>query len=350
MNEPAPSAAKRLVFLDVLRLIAAVQMIQGHTVDAALAAAFRRGAAYQTWLFARGLTSVIFLVTAGLAFVLAEARGGPAARRRRAQRALTIIVLGYLMHAPIGILFGTPRDAAFAAASAVDVLQCIGVSLLALELLSLAIVRLAPRVAVALALAALCFLLAPATAQLDAGAAPRLLANYLTTRHGSLFPLVPWSGYVFAGFGLGQLALRTRLSGPGVLGAAALAGGALAGLGLWLGPKLPTAISPAYCLLKLACVLGLSAALMAGLRDRQLPPTLTRLAGETLFLYLSHVVVLYADHVGIAPRLGGRHGPGVGVLLALVLLVACSAGALGWARLLQSLRVGARGGTRGASP
>jgi hypothetical protein len=349
MNEPPPAVPTRLVFLDVLRLIAAVQMIQGHSIDALLAAEFRRGGAYQTWLFLRGLTSVIFLVTAGLAFVLAEARGGLPARARRARRALSLIAIGYLMHAPFSVLFGTRWDVALGGAGVVDVLQCIGVSLLVLELLTLRVERLWLRVALSLGLAVACFLLAPLSRELEASGLARGLANYVTVRYGSLFPLVPWSGYVFAGFGLGQLALRTQASGPRVLAAAALAAAAIAAVGLRLGPSLPHAVSPAYCMLKLACVLGLSALLMAWLAGRRLPALLTRLASATLFLYVSHVVILYADHVGLASQLGGRHDPIAGAMLALVLTAVCSAGALWLPRLLRSLRPGARSGTRGAS-
>jgi drug/metabolite transporter (DMT)-like permease len=75
-----------------------------------------------------------------------------------------------------------------------------------------------------------------------------------------------------------------------------------------------------------------------------LPRLLTRLAGETLFLYLSHVVILYADHVGLEARLRDGHSPLFGVLLALGLLLSCAAAAL----VLRSLRRRSGSGTRGA--
>lgn len=350
MRERQTHEPVRLVFLDVLRLIAAVQMIQGHSVDALLAAEHRHGTAFAAWSFSRGLTSVIFLVTAGFSFVLAESRGGSAGRVRRSKRALMLIALGYLMHAPFGILLGTAPRAALEAAIVVDVLQCIGVSLLALELTSLLVVRPALRVMVALAVAASCFLLAPASARLDLPDVLRPIANYATTRHGSSFPLIPWAGYMFAGFGVGTIALRprweggrARWAGPAVLGAAALAWGLLAPLG----PASP--LSPAYCALKLSCVFGLSAALMAAFHRARLPRWLDRLASETLFLYVSHVVILYADHVGLAPCLGRRFGPGVGVAVAVGLMIVCGAGALARSRRRAPLRARAQSGTRGAS-
>ena len=74
------------------------------------------------------------------------------------------------------------------------------------------------------------------------------------------------------------------------------------------------------------------------------------LSGETLFLYVSHVVILYADGVGLAHHLGRAHGWGFGALLALALMLVCGAGALAMPSLLRTLRREARGGTRGATP
>ena len=59
---------RRVVFLDLLRLVASVQMIQGHTVDGLLATELRHGWAYDAWTFLRGLTAASFLVASGLAF------------------------------------------------------------------------------------------------------------------------------------------------------------------------------------------------------------------------------------------------------------------------------------------
>ncbi|HVZ31874.1 MAG TPA: heparan-alpha-glucosaminide N-acetyltransferase domain-containing protein [Polyangiaceae bacterium] len=342
----AATQSGRLVFLDVLRLLAAVQMIQGHSVASVLAPAYRGGRGFAVWTFARGLTSIIFLATAGLSFVLAEARGPhPAARRRRIRRALWLLCLGYLMHAPLGALAAGRFHAALATGSAVDVLQCIGVSLLVLELLTAACPDIAMRIAVAAGLGVACFALAPASAQLELTPATLLPGNYLTARYGSLFPLVPWAGNVLLAFALGSWAFRTRAHAR-ALGVAGALGVGLGALGLWLAPELPRPISPGYCALKLGIVFALAALLARSLRRvEHLPRGLTQLASETLFLYVSHVLILYADGVGLAWQLGERHGPALGLALALALLVLCSAAALA----LGSLRGRVPGGTRGLS-
>ncbi|HEY2732482.1 MAG TPA: heparan-alpha-glucosaminide N-acetyltransferase domain-containing protein, partial [Polyangiales bacterium] len=138
VEEPLPvRASTRVVFVDRLRFIAAFQMLQGHTVSALLAPAYRVGNWYAVWSAARGLTSVAFLFTAGMSFGLASARpfASSAARasasRARALRALRLIALGYVLHAPLQLLWDPSNArAAFERFVAVDVLQCIGVSLL----------------------------------------------------------------------------------------------------------------------------------------------------------------------------------------------------------------------------
>lgn len=343
------TSAPRLVFLDVLRLIAAAQMIQGHSVAAVLAPDYAHGLGHTVWTFARGLTSVLFLTTAGFAFVLAEQRAHHrVARVRRCRRALRLVAIGYAMHAPLGMLFGV-GERELGSALVVDVLQCIGVSLLALELLTFAVTNVKVRCALALLSSLACFGLAPLSRELTLeGPLALALGQYLTARYGSLFPLVPWAGYVFAGFFLASVPhrLETQPTWLASAGAVCLALG-LALLGF--GPALPLALSPGYALVKLGTV-ALLAGLLARLcaRVTALPSLCARLASETLFLYVSHVVILYADGVGLEHRLGHAHGPWFGLALALLLGVACSAGALGFRALVRSLRGSEPGSTRGA--
>ena len=345
-QKSSPSVSRRLVFIDVLRLIAALQMIQGHAVAAMLAPSYRSGPGFQVWTFARGLTSVAFLFSAGFAFALAEARASDlGARRRRVGRALRLLVIGYAMHAPLGMLLGTPASAALRGWAVVDVLQCIGVSLLSVELLSWRVAGWRARVLGALSLASFLFAVAPAAHGLTLSDRALALGNYFTGRYGSLFPLLPWSGYLFVGFGLGQLAVRTPRHVVRVL-----LGGAAVALPVGLAisyalPVAPLSVNPGYALVKLGCVLVIAGGLAQGFRHvTRLPRTLAQLASQTLFLYVSHVVILSADHVGLAHLLGNQHGPLFGVALALVLLVVCSLLALG----LGSLRARSVSGTRAA--
>jgi uncharacterized membrane protein len=338
-EQRASAAGGRLAFIDVLRLVASLQMIQGHAISAVLAPSYKSGSLYAAWTFARGLTSVMFLFAAGFSFALAQAKGSASGRTRRA---LWLIALGYLMHAPFAIVLGAPVQETLQAALRVDVLQCIGVSLLALELLSHRYPRAGDRAELGVLLALASFILAPLGAHVAVDGPWRPLANYVTTNGGSLFPLVPWLGYALAGFGLGTATRDTPARIPSVL---TVAGGCalLLGLAAWsLQPRQPLALSPGYCLVKLACVSVIAGALALGWRGRGLPKVLTVLAGETLFLYVSHVVILYADQVGLEARWRGQHSPWFGLVLAFCLLILCSAGALAWRSLRRPLASGTR--------
>ena len=56
----------RVLFIDLLRVLAAFQMLQGHTIAALLAGSYRHGLLYSLWYGARGLTSIAFLFASGL--------------------------------------------------------------------------------------------------------------------------------------------------------------------------------------------------------------------------------------------------------------------------------------------
>ncbi len=336
----------RLVFLDALRLIAAVQMVQGHSLDAVLHTAYRSGDRFALWSFTRGLTSTAFLVAAGLAFALVSAdrtrfeRG----RSHRLRRALLLVALGYLMHAPFGLLLGQPVAAAWAELGVVDVLQCIGVGLLVLEGAASVIGSVAARGAFALCGCAVLFACAPWLNGLWPRGFTGPLLHYVSARGGSIFPLSPWLGFLFAGFAVGSFVLsdglRTsrarQLRGLCIASALALSVAAFAHFVLGLSdPRLGFA----FLCLKLGLVLAFSAALTLFLFGvARLPRLLTRLSAETLFLYVSHVIVLYAADVGLKSRIGQTQSLTTALVLALVLLIGCSGGALAYRQLRNALR------------
>lgn len=359
-RRPRPA---RLVFVDGLRLLAAFQMVQGHTLDALLAEELRHGAWFRAWTFARGLTSVAFLFTAGLAFALATATasGLAAGRARRLARAGKLITLGYLMHAPLGVLFGDDWGAALRQALAVDVLQCIGVCLLVLELAALLVRGRVGRALVGVCVGTLCFALGPWSEGI-AVRGPWLPAlHYASAQAGSLFPLLPWAGYLFFGLAVGQVVAPREPEAGIVLDACGrVLGLRLLGLGLaacalaWLlftfAPASLARVSPAYATLKLGLVLGVAAALATWLEGKELPPLLRRLSSETLFLYVSHVLVLYAGHLGLAVWLGRSQSLPGALVWTLLLLVGCGAGALGYRRAQRALRGEGQRGTPRPQP
>src|SRR5215813_11037268 len=83
MHKPAPRSVllesrPRESWLDALRVVAAVQMVFGHTIDAVLASSLRHGAIYETWRAWRGTTAIAFLLIAGVSFYLSTLPALPA--------------------------------------------------------------------------------------------------------------------------------------------------------------------------------------------------------------------------------------------------------------------------------
>lgn len=326
-----PTAAGRVRFLDALRLFATFQMLQGHTVAALLAPAYRSSSGYVLWSRARGLTSVCFLFAAGMAFYLTSVRafaGGRAAgtSHKRVRRALFLIALGYAMHAPG--LASSAREW-----MQVDVLQCIGVTLLMLEATLVA----SSTHARWLLLVAVAWGVTLFAAALPWRLPDTPLAAYFGTQVGSQFPLLPWSSHAFAGVLCGALARGDRERAPQRLAAASL--GLLA-----CAPALKLATGSVLLfdhVTRCACVIGLCAAL-AWLLNRPeahhpWSPALDRLASESLFIYVFHVVFVYGGQVGLATLVGPRLDPTAAMCAAALVVFASGAAALAWPALAARL-------------
>src|SRR6185312_4338754 len=130
---------------------------------------------------------------------------------KRARRFLFFVALGYAMHLPMKSF----RNISFVSNAGwrdwlqVDVLQCIGVSLLCRQILVLSAKTPALFAKLAAGSGAVAILLTPV--MWKAGAhLPLFFASYLTGNTGSLFPLFPWAGYVLCGVGLGYLYARKQ--------------------------------------------------------------------------------------------------------------------------------------------
>ncbi|MBT8387337.1 MAG: DUF1624 domain-containing protein, partial [Ignavibacteria bacterium] len=60
----------RIIFIDLIRAFAVLQMVQGHTINVLLAEGSRNPELpfYTVWYFMRGMTAPIFMFTAGTVF------------------------------------------------------------------------------------------------------------------------------------------------------------------------------------------------------------------------------------------------------------------------------------------
>lgn len=307
----------RVVVVDALRIFASFQMVQGHTIHALLDPRFARGVVYETWSYLRGLTSVAFLFAAGLAFyltTLTDVRAHltkPGATRARFARALVLLVLGYALHLP------QPW-------AAVDILQCIGVSLAALELATLLLRGRLPVVLFAATVALVVIALAPLAARMQPDAAEAWWAGYVTLNAGAVFSWVPWGAYMFAGVAVGALAFPQGMATPrmrSVMVFAALATTLLVAARVLRDRAADTpTMAPSFLMTKLALVCLVATVLAFGtLTVPRLPRLLEVLAGETLVIYVFHVLLLYGAVVGLQFVVGPVLGPYAASLAALTL-------------------------------
>lgn len=212
----------RIIFIDLLRAFAVLQMVQGHTVDALLAPEYRSFdyPVYAIWNFMRGMTAPIFMFTSGTVFTyLFRLVDEPFEKNPRVKkgikRFLLLVFLGYLLRYPTYKIFDFSNvtkqqlDIFFA----VDVLQLIGFGLFFLMLAAYLSEKLKIGDTISFLLMALLFIVpSPFFAKIDwLKYFPQPIANYFYTANGSLFPLFPWAGYVLSGGILGSYLARNPM-------------------------------------------------------------------------------------------------------------------------------------------
>jgi uncharacterized membrane protein len=205
----------RVIFIDLLRAIAVLQMVQGHTVDVLLAPEFRTTEfpIYNIWYFLRGMTAPIFMFTAGTTFTyLFKSVKKPFGENYRVKkglrRVLLLLLIGYILRYPSWTIVDFSQVTAenWQTFFIVDVLQLIGFSLLVLLLILFFTEKLKLNFTVTFIVsAALIFLTSPFMESINWNSyLPAPIAAYLYSGSGSLFPIFPWAGYVISGAVLGS--------------------------------------------------------------------------------------------------------------------------------------------------
>ncbi|MFT5353959.1 MAG: acyltransferase [Polyangiales bacterium] len=351
-HAPKKEKASRVIFVDLLRLLASFQMLHGHTLDALLASELRQGAIFEGWSWQRGLVSVGFLFAAGIAFTLSTLGDLPRWKankvrvKKRRRRIAWLIFLGYSMHFPAEAFGSDPAraEASLQAFMIADVLQCIGVSIGIMQIVA-HFAKNARQVVWTAAVLAVVFIgLAPLADAVLVEGWTRPFANYLSHHGGSLFPLFPWSGFVFAGVAASALVAPQGARTAAKVPPPRLAFLAVALFGLWFAASASpyswvTAETtshgvPSFAILKLASVVAVVFVLsVIGLFIQHLPKWLMTLAGESLMLYWFHLMVLYGAGIGLGTTIGRTLSfPQALLAAAMMVVVACSVGLL-WNRL-----------------
>ena len=201
---PQPLTANRLFFIDSIRAFAILMMLQGHFIDTLLMPVYRDECnwAYQIWFYLRGITAPTFFTISGLIFLFlllkANAKNEAAFRIKKGlYRGLLLLGIGYALRMDLFSWFHGVFNDYFLI---VDVLQCIGLSLIMLIGCFVLFKNHVWALAVLLfILGMFCFLTEPFYRNIQLDGIPKVLANYVTTSYGSIFTILPWFGFTAFG-------------------------------------------------------------------------------------------------------------------------------------------------------
>jgi len=309
-------SSTRLFFIDAMRAWAILMMLQGHFIDGLLDPVFRNpeNIAYSTWLYFRGITAPVFFTVSGFIFtyllIRVPEKGLTNPRIKKGiRRGLQLILIGYLLRLNLfGLLSGKLYDSFYL----VDVLHCIGMSILIIVgIYTLTASRkkwMFPSLLVAITL--FLFLLEPIYKQWSFNFLPTAIANYFTKTNGSIFTIIPWMGYTTVGASLSIL--FNRFKDFKQLYPTAIAIALLSGLSLIFfssdlfvilyentGYSLFKLIElNNYLFIRLGDVLVVFAIFMI-LRGIMNNKTILKIGASTLSIYVIHFVILYGSLTGL---------------------------------------------------
>ncbi len=335
--------ANRLFFIDAMRAWAILMMLQGHFIDGLLDPIFRDSTnmAYKTWLYFRGITAPVFFTVSGFIFtylLLRAPENGLANPRvkKGIKRGLQLLLIGYALRLN---LFGLFKGQLYGGFFLVDVLHCIGLSILAIVGLY---VLTAQRKrfwfpTLLLATTLVLFLFEPLYKQWSFNFLPAGLANYFTRANGSVFTIIPWLGYTTLGAAISLLFYRFRnfkYLYPVAIGSSLLLGYGLitqsSAFFLYLGRTWDLSLftliqTNNYLFIRLGDVLVVFAVFML-LRRFLNQRTILRIGANTLSIYVIHFIILYGSFTGLGLYKFFHHelSPWVAISGALLFMIACT--------------------------
>lgn len=213
MNNDFDKPSSRLTSLDLTRLFAMLMMMQGHALFALADpnAMDMSETSWQIWNFLRGITAPIFLFVSGVVHIFANKRqaDGRLSKdkiKKRIKVSVVVIAIGYLLVFPSSKIYDLLYlgDGAWQVFFQVNVLQMFGVSLLLL-LLHYIVTRNEKQLGILSLVTALVIIVASPFVHTVRWFEylPEMFGAYLTAEHGSIFPIFPFSAYLFLGSAFG---------------------------------------------------------------------------------------------------------------------------------------------------
>lgn len=311
-----PHSKQRYLFIDLLRFLAVVFMIQGHTFDATLDYSVRHHALFTAHDFFHGFIAPLFLFASGVAFGISTFKKWDEhiilSRKvyKRIGRFVSLLIIGYALHLPFFSLqkiLSEATPAEIASLLQVDALHCIAVTLLILQIAVLLLKTEKRFIIVTAILAVIVIFGAPLawSAQLR-DTVPLWLLSYVNAENNSWFPLFPWSGFLLTGVLFSWFFINAKEHHHA---ATLMRNIAIAGAVLCIVPLLvidvPFGVYPLHDVWKANPLIvfsriGFVAMATAGVfyaeHTWKVRSTVAQIMGrESLFIYILHLVILYGS-------------------------------------------------------
>jgi len=336
--------SNRIQVIDLMRGIAVIVMVMGHSIDAVLNMDVRSTELFRLYDAVRGFTAPMFLFVSGLTFAIAtEKRWAEFLTLtrpllRRMLKILLVLAIGYALHFPFFSFTKLVNEAGpleMEQFFQVDVLHCVAGSLLFLHLL-VVLTRTPRRFAITtLALATGIVITAPFIWNMDlASALSPVVAPYFNQKQMSIFPLFPYAAFLLVGAVVGHFFLAaTKTDRARAFFAGILCLGVTAGVCGLLFDPIPVSLypphdfwktSPNFFLIRLGIVMVVTAGVYFLRRVPSLVGRLLAVLGQaSLFVYVVHLIVVYgsAANDGLTQAVGRTlHYPQA---FGIALLVLC---------------------------
>ncbi len=311
-----PHTKQRYLFIDLLRFLAVVFMIQGHTFDALLDFDLRSHTLFYVHDFFHGFIAPMFLFASGVAFGIStfkkweEHKEWTGHTRRRYGKFFGLILIGYALHLPYFSLTkilseGTPSD--FAVWLQVDALHCIAVTMLFLQTAVLLLKDERRFVIFAAGAAGVIIILSPIVWSIDlTETLPLWLVSYINVGNNSWFPIFPWSAYILCGVVFASIFLNAKEHRQAVeLMQKAVTVGLLMMIVSFIVLNIPFNLYPPHDVWKvnpliIAARLGFVLLVTSGVffaeHSVKITSKIPQIMGrESLFIYVIHLIILYGS-------------------------------------------------------